>query len=171
MRVLSVTYSGGRLYVTLATKVQDQFNNQLSGGAFVVISPAYRAGTLTAAALRQGYLMVDRNHLLRPSIAVDAQGRGAIVFTLIGPGYFPSAAFVPFSNFGPANTIQIAGAGTSPEDGFTGYDYPFVARWGDYSAAVVGDDGKIYMATEFIPGGPRTTFANWGTYLFGITPQ
>jgi hypothetical protein len=36
---------------------------------------------------------------------------------------------------------------------------------------VVGDDGKIYMATEFIPGGPRTQYANWGTALIGIPPQ
>ena len=171
LRVLSVVYSGGRLYVTLATQVRDSQGNALAGGAFVVISPAYRVGSLTGSALRQGYLMVEQNNLLRPSIAVDAQGRGAIVFTLVGPGYFPSAAFVPFSSFAPASTIQIAAAGVYPEDGFTGYDYPFVARWGDYSAAVVGDDGKIYMATEFIPGGPRTQYANWGTALIGIPPQ
>jgi hypothetical protein len=118
--------------------------------------------------------MVEQNHLLRPAIAADSQGRGAIVFTLVGPGYYPSAAFVPFSSFAPASTVQIAGAGLSPEDGFTGYDYPFVARWGDYSAAVVGDDGKIYMGTEYIPvgpGGQRTQYANWGTFLIGITPQ
>uniref|UniRef100_Q01TC6 PEP-CTERM protein-sorting domain-containing protein n=1 Tax=Solibacter usitatus (strain Ellin6076) TaxID=234267 RepID=Q01TC6_SOLUE len=171
LRVLSVIYSGGRLYVTLATQVRDKFATALSGGAFLVISPAYRVGTLTGSALRQGYLMVEQNNLLRPSIAVDAQGRGAIVFTLVGPGYYPSAAFVPFSSFTPSNTIQIAAAGALPEDGFTAYDYPFIARWGDYSAAVVGDDGKIYMATEFIPSGLRTEFANWGTALIGILPQ
>jgi hypothetical protein len=174
LRVLSVCYTGGRLYVTLPTQVEDAQANVLVGGAFVVISPSYRSGTLTGSALRQGYLMVAQNNLLRPAIAVDSQGRGAIVFTLVGPVNYPSAAFVPFSSFAPANTVQIAGPGLSPEDGFTGYDYPYIARWGDYSAAVVGDNGNIYMGTEYVPVGPlgqRTEYANWGTFLIGIPPQ
>lgn len=175
-RLQSVVYAGGRLYVTLGTQVIDSTNSIVAGGAYVVISIANRGGLITASALRQGYLVVNGNHLLRPAIAVDAQGRGAIVCTLTGPGYYPSAAFVPFSNFSPGGTLQIAARGGLPEDGFTGYNYPYVARWGDYSSAVVGDDGRIWLATEYIPNNPSNQypfsgFANWGTSIIAVTPQ
>jgi hypothetical protein len=175
IRVLSVSYAGGRLYVTLGTQVIDSNSNALSGGAYFVISPDLRAGVLSGATLRQGYLVVDGNHLLRPSIAVNAQGNGAIVFTLVGPNYFPSAAFVPFSNFAPSGPIQVAGPGAFPEDGFTGYPnsgFPVtgVARWGDYSSAIVDPSGSIWMTTEYIPNSVRTSQANWGTYVMQYIP-
>jgi len=175
IRVLSAVYAGGRLYVTLGTDVIDSLGDSLSGGAYFVISPDLRAGVLSGAALRQGYLVVDSNHLLRPTIAVNAQGNGAIVFTLVGPGYFPSAAYVPFSNFAPSGAIQVAGPGVYPEDGFTGYPndgFPDagVARWGDYSTAMVSTDGSIWMTTEYIPGSVRTSQANWGSYVMQYIP-
>lgn len=171
-RIQSVVYAGGRLYVTLGTQVTDAHGNILAGGAYVVISLANRGGLITASALRQGYLLVNGNHLLRPAIAVDAQGRGAIVFTLVGPGYYPSAAFVPFSAFAAGGTLQVAASGAFPEDGFTAYDFPpFIARWGDYAAAVLGGDGRIWLATEYIPNAPRTDFANWGTAVMAVNPQ
>ena len=134
-----------------------------------------RAGVLSADAVREGYLVVDRNNLLRPAIAVNADGNGAITFTLVGPDYFPSAAFVPFTNFAPAGPIQVAGPGAFPEDGFTGYPnsgFPVagVARWGDYSTAMVAGDGSIWMTTEYIPNSVRTSQANWGSYVMQYIP-
>ena len=110
-RLQSVVYSGGRLYVTLGTQVVDSNNQLLAGGAYVVISIANRGGQITASALRQGYLLVNGNHLLRPAIAVDALGRGAIVVTLVGPSYYPSSAMVPFSAFAAGGTLQIVAQG------------------------------------------------------------
>jgi len=175
VRVLSVSYAGGRLFITLGTQVTDANSNIFAGGAYVVISPAFRGGILTGTVFHQGYLIANNNNLLRPAIAVTAQGQGAIVFTIVGPDYFPSAAFVPFSAFSPASTIQVQGPGVFPEDGFTGYpDLGFpaigIARWGDYSAAVVDSAGSIWMATEYIPNSPRTPLANWGTYVIHYTP-
>jgi hypothetical protein len=175
VRVLSVSYAGGRLYTTFGTQVTDANGNSLAGGAYVVISPAFRNGVLAGTAFRQGYLVTNNNHLLRPAIAVTAQGRGAIVFTLVGPDHFPSAAFVPFDTFSPASSIQIAAPGVFPEDGFTAYPnlgFPAIgiARWGDYSAAVVDGTGSIWMGTEYIPNSPRTPLANWGTYVVEYTP-
>jgi hypothetical protein len=170
-RVQSVSYAGGRLYVTLATLAIDEDENRVVGAAYFVVSPAFRGNLLAASALRQGYVVVRNNNVLRPAIAVDAQGRGAIVFTLMGPGYYPSAAFIPFAAFSPGSAVRVAGFGAAPEDGFTGYDYNTFARWGDYSCAVVGTDGSIWMATEYIPNAPRTEYANWGTYLIRYTPQ
>jgi hypothetical protein len=173
MRTLSVSYAGGRLYATMDTQVTDEEGRRLVGGAYVILSPTFRAGALAARVLRQGYVMAKGNHVLRPAVAVNPQGRGAIAFTLVGPDYYPSAAFVPIdlSSTGPA--IQIAGLGALPQDGFTGYPGGFaagVARWGDYSTAVAASDGKIWMVGQYIPNAPRTEFANWGTFLWRYTP-
>ncbi len=170
-RVQSVEYAGGRLYVTLETQVTDDNGKPAVGAAYVVISPAYRSGQLTGAALRQGYVGTNGNNLLRPALAVNAQGSGAMVFTLVGPDYFPSAAFLPFSGFTPGPAILLAAAGAAPEDGFTGYPpYGPPARWGDYSDAVVSTDGSIFLVTEYIPNAPRVKAANWGTYITHYTP-
>jgi len=172
-RVLSVSYAGGRLYATFATGVTDEDARQLVGGAYVVLATNFRGGVLATQLLRQGYLLVRGNHLLRPAIAVNSLGRGAITFTLVGPGYYPSAAFVPFDTNSTGPSIQVAAFGMSPEDGFSGYSFagfPGVARWGDYSAAVAASDGSIWMATEYVPDAPRTQLANWGTYLSRYLP-
>jgi hypothetical protein len=172
-RVLSVSYSGGRLYATLATQVTDEGGRLLVGAAYVILSPTFRAGTLMTSVLRQGYVMVRNNHLLRPAIAVTPQGRGAIAFTLVGPDYYPSAAFLPIETFSTGAAIQVFAQGASPEDGFTGYPGGFgagVARWGDYSAAVAASDGSVWMAAEYIPNTGRTEFANWGTFLTRYIP-
>ena len=174
-RVQSVSYAGGRLYTTLATQVLDDNSRNVTGAAYSIFSPTFRGGALSAFALRQGYLLVKNNHLLRPAIAVNSQGKGAIVFTLLGPDYYPSAAFVPIDTFSTGSTIQLAAPGASPEDGFTGYpDNGFstvgIARWGDYSAAMASSDGSIWMTAEYIPNAPRTEFANWGTFLIQYTP-
>lgn len=173
-RVLSVSYAGGRLYATLATQVNDEDGHSLIGGAYFVLSPTFRAGTLGVFSLKQGFLSVRNNNLLRPAIAVNAQGRGAIAFSLIGPDYYPSAAFIPIDNTTLGTAVQIAAAGVAPEDGFTGYPGGFfpqtgIARWGDYSAAFAASDGSVWMATEYIPNAPRTDFANWGTFLMRYT--
>jgi len=172
-RVLSLSYAGGRLYATLATQVTDENGKILVGGAYFIFSPSLRGTTLSAPLVRQGYLLVKNNYLLRSAIAVNPQGQGAVVFTLVGPDYYPSAAFVPISTFSTGSAIQLAGAGAFPEDGFTGYPgsltYP-VARWGDDSVAVASSDGSIWMVTEYIPNAVRTQLANWGTFLTRYIP-
>ncbi len=174
-RVQSVVYSGGRLYVTLNTQVNDENGTSLTGAAYFIFSPTFRAGTLAAPALRQGYLLIKGNNLLRASIAVNAQGKGAVAFTVVGPDYYPSSAFVPIDTLTTGSTVQIAAAGFEPEDGFTGYpDNGFpstgIARWGDTSTAVAAADGSIWMATMYIPNAPRTEFANWGTFIERYVP-
>jgi hypothetical protein len=180
-RVISAMYSGGRLFVTLASAVLDANNNQVVGGLYVVFAPTLRNGLLSATPpSKQGYLSATGNHILRPAIAVNSQGRGAIAFTLVGPDYFPSAAFVNIDITSSApSAIQIAGAGALAEDGFSGYG-PLpacptcngngIARWGDYSTAVTSTDGTIWLVSEYIPNLPRTPLANWGTFISQYLP-
>jgi hypothetical protein len=135
---------------------------------FTVGAVGTPAGTF-AHILHQGYVAVNGENVLFPSIAVNRFGVGAMAFTLSGPDFFPSAAYVRFALGRTVGSIHISGPGALPEDGFSGYaaegsPTPGVARWGDYSAAVFAD-GAIWMGNEFIPNAPRTLLANWGTFL------
>ena len=172
-RVQSVSYAGGRLYLTLQTGVTDANNQWVAGAAYFVLSPALRNNALNGTVFTSGYLMVNGNHLLRPALAVNALGRGAIAVTLTGPDWFPTAALVPFQLSQTPSVLDIAGSGMLPEDGFTGYPGfgdVGVARWGDYNAAVAAQDGSIWMAAEYIGNYPRTAFANWNTYVMNRVP-
>ena len=68
----------------------------------------------------------------------------------------------------------MIGDGVGPADGFTGDPAQGapdnVERWGDYSAAVADSSGHIWLATEYIPNGPRTVLANWGTFVMRVSP-
>ena len=163
-RIQSVTYAGSRLYVTAASQVLDDTARRVVGIAHVTLSPVFRAGALAASVVRQGYLGVRQNHLLRPALAVNARGEGAIAATLVGPNYYPSAVYVPFTSGTTPTMVFLAAAGSGPQDGFTGYEGG-PARWGDYSTATLAPDGSVWMITEYIPNGTRSEFANWGTYV------
>jgi hypothetical protein len=167
-RLLSLSYASGRLFLSLQTAVRDENGRWVVGAAYAVLSPTFRGGVLAATVLNQGYLLVNNNHLLRPAIAVNAQGRGAIAATLVGPDWHPSAAFIPFETFLTPATVQVVCPGTLPEDGFTGYPdggFPGLARWGDYNGAVADADGSIWMVVQYIGTYPRTEYANWNTYV------
>lgn len=163
-RIQGVTYAGGRLFATLATAVNDETGRPVVGGGFAIFSPSFRNGTLAAPVLRQGIFAVRGNHLLRSAIAMNAQGRGAIAATLVGPDHFPSAVYLPIETFSGPTSVRLVQAGAAPQDGFTGY-MTGLARWGDYSSPFVTSDGTFWMAVQYIPNLPRSPFANWGTYI------
>jgi hypothetical protein len=71
--------------------------------------------------------------------------------------------------------VHIAGAGAGANDDHSAYAAfggDGVSRWGDYSAAVPGDNGSIWIATEYISGGFGYTpyLSNWGTFVGNVTP-
>ena len=137
---------------------------------YFAFSPNISGAFFTATLVIQGVVSVPGANLLYLAIAVNAQQKGGIVFTLVGPIDYPSAAFVPVNNKS-VGAIQIARAGNEPEDGFTGYPEfggNGVARWGDYSA--IDTDGVIWMATEYTPDIARTVNANWCTYITRLQP-
>jgi hypothetical protein len=168
-RMNQVVDVNGILYGGVNTTVTPATGRLRVGIAFFAVGAVGDGGFLFAHILNQGYVAVDGQNVLFPSIAVDPRGAGAMAFTLSGPRFFPSAAYVRFDFGRPVGPIHISGAGVLPEDGFSGYKAfgsptPGVARWGDYSAAVAAD-GAIWMGNEFIPGTPRTVNANWGTFI------
>ncbi|MEV2250871.1 hypothetical protein AB0I94_09890 [Streptomyces sp. NPDC050147] len=142
------------------------------GISYFVVSVAGADGVRDARIVRQGYLAVDKQHVFDPAIAVNGRGQGAMTFTLSGPDHHPSAAYVRFDRDGAHGPVHIAKAGAGPQDGFTGYSAftgngvpPGTSRWGDYTAAVAEGDLAVWMANSYIPDGPRSHWANVGTYI------
>ena len=141
-----------------------------AGIAYFVVAPSGVSGTVAA----QGYVSVNRNSVMYPSIAVAPGGtKAAMVFTLAGPDFYPSTAFVRLSPGGAVTTpVTVSAAGTAPADGFTGYpafDGNGVERWGDYSAAVSDAAGRSgwRRSTSGHLRLPRV-IANWGTAVSAL---
>jgi hypothetical protein len=171
-RVVSATYSAGRLWATLSSQKTETQGVQRIAAEYFAFRPDINGAFFTATLVTQGVISQPGANLLYPAIAVNAQQRGGIVFTLVGPNDYPSAAFAPVRN-NTVGPVQIARAGNEPEDGFTGYPEfggNLVARWGDYSAATVDTDGIIWMATEYTPDIARSSLANWCTYIIRLQP-
>jgi hypothetical protein len=170
-RMNQTVYADGKLWCALNTVVKPSNGTVQTGIAWFVVTPSWAGGALSGTMTNQGYISVNRESVVFPSVAVNAAGRGIIGFSLIGPDYYPSAAYATIDARG-ASDVFLAKAGTEPDDGFSGY-VTFgsrVGRWGDYSAASADETGDIWFATEYIPGGPRTTLANWGTFIAKVTP-
>ncbi len=185
-RMQQVFFTGGRLYGALDTPVNMPGGRQ-AGIAYYVIRPYPQNGSLAAVLENEGKFGVAGNSVTYPAIAAMPDGRGVIAFTLIGPSYYPSAAYIRFNNSGINGNVRVAAAGLGPEDGFTGYvslgDSP-VARWGDYGAAALSQ-GRFWLASEYIGqsctlqqwlatgftcNGTRGAFGNWYTRITSVNP-
>ena len=177
-RMNQVVYSGGRTWGGVNTVVKTSNGPTTTGIAYFVVRPTVRDdGELSGdtSISNQGYVAVNRNSVMYPSIGVPAGASSAtMAFTLAGPGYYPSTAYVRLSGTGSlTGPVTIYGIGTKPADGFTGYpEYggDRVERWGDYSAAVADASGTVWVAAEYIPGtfgyfGEMPFMANWGTAI------
>jgi hypothetical protein len=182
-RMNQVVYAGGLLYSGVDTVIGD--GSRTGIGYFIVlpfVSQDHGNLNVHAAMVKQGYVSAANNNVLFPSIGVNAFGQGVMTFTLSGPDYYPTSAYVTVNAITGAGDIHVAGAGVGPADGFTGYPEfggNGVQRWGDYSAAVADADGSIWFASEYIAqtcteaqwstdstcGGTRTQLANWSTFI------
>jgi hypothetical protein len=180
-RMNQVVYAAGNLWGAVNTVVRTSngasTSTDRSGIAYFAVTPSTPSATSVGGSIaKQGYVALGNNdNVYFPSIAVNAAGKGVMTFSLSGHHYFPSAAYTTIDATNGAGPIHIASAGTAPTDDISGYEAfggDGVARWGDYSAAVPGDNGSIWIATEFIPGGfgfpPYMN--NWGTFVGNITP-
>ena len=160
------TYVGGKIYAQLDTGTTTG-NDAV---AWFILKPALAGQALSARVVHQGVVAVRDTSLLYPYTAVDAHGRGYLLFSLSGPHNYPSPAYIRYGTAGPAGPVIAATAGAAPEDGFTCYA-AFVGpnyggcRWGDYSMGAVMN-GRVYMSTEMIPQGYRDLLTNWGTYIW-----
>lgn len=172
-RMNQVIWAAGKLSGAVNTVVKTPNGPTRIGIAYFFVTPSVSAtGQANGTIASQGYVAVNQENVMFPSIGVNRSGGAVMTFTLVGPDYYPSAAYAVI-DAGGAGDVHILGAGAGPEDGFTGYTAfggSRTARWGDYSAAVAAEDGSIWTAVEFIPGTPRTALANWGTFVGNVVP-
>jgi len=171
-----VKYARGRLFGAIGTAVGGTGTSQRTGVLWVQVRPTFGDGRVGGRVVRQGYVAVDNgNSVLYPAPAVNAAGKGAMVMSLAGPNVYPSPSYIHLSRAGVSGPVRVPEFGQRPDDGFTCYA-AFVGsrdrgcRWGDYSSAVADERGNIWMATEFIPNGPRVPLANWGTLIMRHNP-
>jgi hypothetical protein len=169
-RLQQVVFADGKLWSALNSVVKPDNGPVRTGTAWFILSPTSTPGSVSATVANQGYVVADRENLLYPAIGVNTSGKGVISFTLVGPDFFPSAAYATLDATKGAGDIQISGPGALPDDGFTGLAGARVGRWGDYSSAAADENGNIWLATEYIPNLPRTVNANWGTFVTEVAP-
>jgi hypothetical protein len=157
-----VTLASDRLWGAVNTRARTPGRPDTVGIAWFAI-PTTSANGDVLGPDQQGYVTVENNNVIYPSIGADAGGRALMVMTLVGPEFFPSVALVDLSS---PSAVEIVAAGAGPQDGFSGYPpRGNVSRWGDYSASAVAPDGSLWFAAEYIPALPRTELANWGTFI------
>jgi hypothetical protein len=174
-RLMQVVFAAGDLWSSLNTAVKLPTGASGIGAAYFQVTPSFpQSASLSAGMTHQGYVGFDKQNVDFPSIGVTPAGKAIMTFTVVGPDFFPSAAYVPIdASTGQAGAIRISGPGQLPEDGFTAlkaFGGHGVTRWGDYSAAVSDTNGTIWMADEYIANQPRDTFANWNTFVSTVTP-
>jgi len=186
-RMNQVMLTNGHLWSavnTLLPPIDGQYTNPRTGIMYFDILPSMAGGALTANMVRDGYVNVPRQNVLFPSIAASPRGPVVMSFTLSGIDYFPSSAWARLDGLTPgqAPNVHVAALGAAPEDGFTGYCLQGIlpnvggqctdekARWGDYSASVVDEDGCIWSGTEYISGAHAGFAGNWATFVTRITP-
>jgi len=173
-RMNQVVFANGLLWSGLNTVVKTRNGPTRTGIAYFAVSPNFPdAGTFAPAVQTQGYIAVNNQSAIFPSIGMNASGQGAVSFSVVGPGLYPGAAWATIDAGHGVGPLTLAAPGTAPDDGFTGYSSfggDRVARWGDYSAAVSDEFGDIWVATEYIPHRPRFIYANWGTFVSKVTP-
>jgi hypothetical protein len=183
-RMQQTWYVNGVLWGSTNTSVM--VNGELKAGiAWFSVTPKINgAGKVEGQVKNQGYIALADNNLTYPAIAMGANGKGAIAFTVVGETHYPSAGYVTIDATGNVGPIHIAAAGLGPSDSFTSYKafvgFPPRTRWGDYGAAVT-DGSSIWIASEYIAqtctltqyltgaigscGGTRTALANWATRI------
>jgi len=196
----TVVYAQGAMWGGVNSEVSEFGGTQTHAGvAYWVIG----ASNLHFGLIDQGYVAACNGacttgeDIMFPSIGVGPTGNGVMAFTLTGPDFFPSSAFVKvsMSSHGSlGSVIYTSATGQGAYDAVTEYEnynaavglpgYATVPRWGDYTWAV-WSGGKVFFATEYIQypncsdsqfktdptcGGTRDFFANWGTSLNQVTP-
>jgi hypothetical protein len=185
-KMQQVFFAAGKLWGALDTAVV--MGGEVKAGiAWFVVNPSVSANQVSGSLANEGTLGVAHNNVTYPAIAVLPSGEGALAFTLVGPDFYPSAAWAPIDASGVGD-VHVASPGLGPSDSFTSYKAfvgnPPRTRWGDYGAAAV-EGSSIWIASESIEqtctfaeyvntafscGGTRTSLGNWATRISRVTP-
>ncbi|HYN63743.1 MAG TPA: hypothetical protein VES36_03985, partial [Candidatus Limnocylindrales bacterium] len=134
-RMNQTYYADGKLWSGLNTAVKTANGRTRVGIAWFIVEPSWSGSDLSGELVNGGYISVNRNSVLFPAVAVNADGEGAIAYSLVGPDFFPSAAYSRIDEDG-VGPVEVIGAGAGPADGFTAYrslapSNAGIERWGD----------------------------------------
>ncbi len=170
-RMQQTQFIDGEIWGELDTAVTPAGDtNQRAGAAWFRVRPQLDGSKLRGATITgQGYVVSSGNNVLYPAVQADGHGHAAMVFTLVGPNRFPSAAYATLdedrSGFGRP---VVAANGSGPYDATP-------QRWGDYSWAVLDPNSdSVWMATEYMPPkSSQTTNGGrpWGTRVLHLGLQ
>ncbi|MBI3415101.1 MAG: hypothetical protein HY043_07245 [Verrucomicrobia bacterium] len=173
-RMNQVIYAAGKLFGAVNTIIQPPNGVPRVGIAYFIVTPGWQRDTFSAQVTRQGYVAVSRDNVFFPGTGINSAGKGVMTFTLAGPSYHPSAAFVFIdATAGVTGLVRVAAAGNRPFDSFTCYPELFgsnIGRWGDYHTAFADVDGSIWFTAQCIRNGPRSFFENWSTFIGNVVP-
>ena len=176
-RMTTVTYSQGHLYSALETSFAGAARGTNSGFTYFSVAPSVdSSGNVSGTVNRQGYVQIAGETVSYPAFGINSTGGAVITCSLIGPDFYPSAAFVPLDSHLKGTRLFISSPGAAPSDGFTGYAAyggSGIARWGDYSEAQADENGTIWMAQEMVSSKSstvRSSLANYGTHITKVTP-
>ncbi|HLJ32150.1 MAG TPA: hypothetical protein VKU38_00795 [Ktedonobacteraceae bacterium] len=170
-RMQQTEFINGSLWGALDTAVTIPHDNASRAGiAWFKVQPSLNDNKIGNATIQQqGYVALLGNYLLYPAIQASPEGTAAIVMTLSGATYFPSAAYT----FMSANSSSF-GAIHDAAPGYGSYDIK-ATRWGDYSWAVLDPSGEAFwMATEYIPplnSQTKDRKVNWGTRVLSVSVE
>jgi hypothetical protein len=175
-RMQAAIYANGHLWGASDTIVKTPVRGPQVGTAYYELTPSVdSAGVPSGTWVKQGYISVRGNSVTRPSIAVTDSGKVVVGVSLIGPDFYPSAAYTTFDDSATSTptTLHVVAPATVPADGFSGLHAEGadgIERWGDYGFAAV-DGNSVWVANEWIPGLVQgADLANWGTYVSKVTP-
>ena len=176
-RMTRVTYVMGHLYSAISTSFSDGTSGTNSGLTYFSVVPSVDgSGNVSGRLERQGFARVQGETLSYPTFGINSNGGAVITCALVGPDFYPSAAYVPLDSHLKAGTVQVTSLGVAPADGFTGYAAfggRGVERWGDYSEAQADENGNMWLAQETISThglSPRSFYANYGTFISQVKP-
>lgn len=170
-RMQQVQFINGSLWGALDTAVTIPHDNASRAGiAWFKVQPSLDGNMIGNAHIQQqGYVTLLGNYLLYPAIQASPEGTAAIVMTLSGATYFPSAVYT-FMSAGSSSF----GAINDAAPGYGHYDVK-ATRWGDYSWAVLDPSGEAFwMATEYIPplnSQTKDGKTNWGTRVLAVSVE
>ena len=170
-RMQQTEFINGSLWGALDTAVTIPHDTASRAGiAWFKVQPSLNGNKIGNATMQQqGYVTLRGNYLLYPAIQASPEGTAAIVMTLTGATYFPSAAYT----FMAAGSSSF-GAIHDAAPGYGSYDIK-ATRWGDYSWAVLDPSGEsFWMATEYIPplnSQTKDRKVNWGTRVLSVSVE
>jgi hypothetical protein len=190
-RMQQTWLANGFLFGAIGTQLE--VGGRLQAGiAYFVVKAANQLGNATIRT--QGYVAGPANqNVAFPAVATLSDGTGVMAMNLIGPGWYPTAAYMAISTRGVSGPIVVVGQGVGPEDGFCEYNQWDCAgnvdpplrrpRWGDYAAAAQTGN-ELWIASEYINqtcdldtyladtlcGNTRGALANWSTHITQLTP-